>query len=113
MPEPYWSDGTVTLFLGDCREITDWLEGDVLVTDPLYGVHHSPRGTRGSNAPVLAGELRTGRAADRELGPEHVALPPGCRVRIMAGTPPGESAGPAYLGQGASRSRRCRPMAAQ
>jgi hypothetical protein len=34
---PYFADGQVTLFLGDCRKITDWLATDVLVTDPPYG----------------------------------------------------------------------------
>ncbi len=55
---PYWTDGQVSLYLGDCRKVTEWLAADVLVTDPPYG-----RGWKQGDS-----EAKYGRVADSHPG---------------------------------------------
>ena len=43
---PFYEADGIALYLGDCTVVTPWLEADVLVTDPPYGVAYVQGGPR-------------------------------------------------------------------
>jgi len=67
--KPYYQDETVTLYLGDCRAVMDWLAADVLVTDPPYG-----RGWKQGAEPSKNGEQHDGIAGDEDTSLRDWAL---------------------------------------
>jgi site-specific DNA-methyltransferase (adenine-specific) len=79
MSAPYWTDGSVTLYHGDCREITEWLTADALVTDPPYG--------RGWKQGLLPGHTRTegGIVGDEDTSVRDAVLRLGDRPAIVFG----------------------------
>lgn len=74
---PYFEADGITLFHGDCLEIDDWLTGDVLVTDPPYGMDRAFQFSRSTRAtrPLISNDKDTSlRDAALALWGERPAL---------------------------------------
>lgn len=70
MTAPYYADDHVTLYHGDCLDLTLdawWTEADVLVTDPPYGIDYRSGSRRVTLARSIAGDADTS-VRDQALG---------------------------------------------
>jgi hypothetical protein len=93
---PYYRDDQVTLYHGDCREITAWLTADVLVTDPPYG-----RGWRQGALKRSKSDGHAGIAGDLDTSVRDAALDAwgGSKPALAFGDPMlGPPAGTKFVG---------------
>ncbi len=72
--KPYYEDDLVTLYHGDCLEVTDWLAADVLVTDPPYGMDYTGFGGRKGEPRRSDGRLTVAGDGSAELRDEILKL---------------------------------------
>lgn len=73
--QPYYADDSVQLFLGDCFVQTAWLDADVLLADPPFGIDYKSNSPRVDLARSIEGDQDTAaRDAALELWGEKPAL---------------------------------------
>ena len=94
---PYYEDDLVRLYHGDCREVTAWLEADVLVTDPPYGMtlRSSRNGAFGDNAIANDETLEARDSALALWGGS-----PSPRLRSLVRAPTHRDADGSHVGEG-------------
>ena len=90
---PYYSDDLVTLYHGDCREITEWLAADALICDVPYGISYKSGQRRQTLAASIEGDddtsIRDGILAawgDRPaliFGTWRIQRPAGTHTRLI------------------------------
>ena len=66
--KPYYSDESVTLYHGDCREVDAWEAAQVLITDPPYGIGWKISDYNGGRRHAKIANDETTEARDYVLG---------------------------------------------
>jgi DNA modification methylase len=64
--KPYYDDGTVTIYHGDCRDVLSAIAADVLVSDPPYGLD-APLNSGGRRGRITPKEMRVVPDWDQDL----------------------------------------------
>lgn len=64
--KPYFQNDLITLYHGDCLEITEWLSADVLVTDPPYGMSYDSNRVKGRESQSIKNDASI-EARDKAL----------------------------------------------
>ena len=86
--KPYYADESVTLWHGDCREVTAWLDAGVLVTDPPYGISWSTHGGGRDLRNWSPRQPKKGIDGDRDTGVrDHILSVWGDKPAIVFGSP--------------------------